>query len=357
MFSLGSSFASKNFFRFFLLFGCAFFYLLLRGSASASIYLAEDPELLMFTVHIPVILGEQAQVIFPDGSAVDFGKVRAVPNKSRYPGFTASKYGIGGQVIASAANAHHIQVSVENGAGRTMSVIPSETFVAASGMGTSFIIEGVGGTGLWGKYAPFVGSPVYIVNQAGIPVLFNNFSLFQYAKALEIRVYKPSDEIDYIEIENKEGGHAWYHDLNGDHQFAVVESGVSGTGRFQGTLYQGLGKIRANHPGVICVSTTNRTDIGGFQIIPLSHTYSKEMQKTRRMNQYIVLRGLDFEDLAGQPPFFSSFIRPGDADDPEYQIGTIKCMVDDEEWRDLPMVSGLTENTLADIKAFRIFIR
>ena len=280
-------------------------------AAGASIYLKEDPELLMFTIRVPTVTGEQAQVIMPDGSAIEVGKVRAVPAKTRYPGFTASKYGIGGQVIATAANAHHIQVSVESGEGRTLSLIPSETFVAASGMGTSFIVEGVGGAGLWGEYAPFVGSPVYIINQSGMPTLFNNVDLLKYATALEIRVYRPDEEIDYIEIENKDGGWAWYHDGKGDHQFAVVESGVTGTGRFEGSLYQSLGKVRANHPGVICVSTTDKYDIGGFQIIPLNHTYSKEMQKTRRMSQYIVMRGVDFEVLTGHAPFFWGFIRPG----------------------------------------------
>jgi hypothetical protein len=327
----------------------------LMKPAEASIYLEENPDLLMFTIHVPMDIGEQAKVIFPDGKSLDMGKVRAVPIKSRHPGFTASKYGIGGQVIASAANAHHLQISVDDGSGRTMSVIPSETFVAASGMNTSFVVEGVGGTGLWGQYAPFVGSPIYIINQVGIPVLFNNISLFQYATALEIRVYKPKEEIDYIEIENHEGGLAWYHNGSGDHPFAVVESGVTGTGRFAGTLYQGAGRVRANHPGVICVSTTNRRDIGGFQIVPLSHTYSKELQKTRRMSQYIVLRGTDFEDLTGQPPFFRGNIRPGDAEAPNYPVGTVKCKRDGK-WGDMPVISGLTESTLKDVEAFRIYL-
>jgi hypothetical protein len=347
---------AKKFLAIFTVITAAFLSVLWENPVSAAIYLNEDPALLMFTIHIPMAPGEQAKVIFPDGGAVDAGKVRAIPGKSRYPGFTASKYGVGGQVIATAVNAHHIQVSVENGEGRTISVIPSETFVAASGMGTSFVVEGVGGVGLWGKYAPFVGSPVYIVNQAGVRVLFNNMELFKFAKALEIRVYRPSEEIDYIEIQNKEGGLAWYHDKGGDHQFAVVESGVTGTGRFEGTLYQDIGKVRANHPGVICVSTTNKYDIGGFQIVPLTHTYSKEMQKTRRMSQYIVLRGPDFEDLTGHAPFFGGFIRPGDSEDREGRVGTVKCMIKGE-WRDLPVVSGLTENSLNDIEAFRIFLR
>lgn len=332
---------------------CGIGILLTPLPSEASIYLDEDPERLLFTIRVPMTLGEHAQVLLPDETSIDMGKVFATPSKSRYPGFTASKFGIGGQVIASAANAHHIQVSVEDGEGRTLSLLPSQTFVAASGLDTSFVVDGIGGAGLWGKYSPFVGSPVYIVNQAGIPVLFNNINLLKFATALDIRVYKPQSEVDYIEIENIEGGHAWYHDIKGDHQFAIVESPVSGTGRFQGTLYQGLGKVRANHPGVICISTTERFDIGGFQIVPLSHTYSKEMQKTRRMSQYIVLRGVDFEDLAGQAPFFRNYIRPGDAEDPDYHVGAVTCKVEGE-WRDIPIVSGLTENTLNKIEAFRI---
>jgi len=320
-----------------------------------SLYRDEDPERLMFTIHIPMEVRAQAQLIFPDGSTTDVGRVLAFPSNSRHPGFTASKYGIGGQVIASASNAHHIQISVEEGSGRTMSIIPSVTFANAPGFGTSFVIEGVGGSGLWGEYSPFVGSPVYILNQIGMPVLFNNIQLYQYATALQVRVYRPEREIEYFEIENKEFGRAWFHDGYEDHQFAVVESPVSGTGRFEGTLYQGRGLVRANHPGVICVSTSENRQIGGFQIIPLGHTYSTEMQRMRRMHQYIVLRGVNFEDLTGQAPFFRGYLRPGDMS-AEDLTGRVKCKIDGE-WQDIPNISGLTDNSLANVEAFRIYMQ
>lgn len=317
----------------------------------------DDNSLLMYKIYLPMTPGESARIIFPDGREIDAGRIRAVPAKSRHPGFTASKYGLGGQVIASAVNAHHIQVSVENGSGRTVSVIPSETFVAAPGLGTSFVVEGVGGMGIWGEYAPYVGSPVYIINPAGFPVLFRDISLMQYARAVEIHVYKPRENVEYLEIENWPGGKAWYRDsLGNDHQFAVVEHGVSGTGRFEGSLYQGLGMVRANHPGVICVSTTRRRDIGGFQIVPLSHTYAQEMQKSRRMGQYIILRGVDFEDLTGKAPFFRNAVRPGDSEQPDRSEGTVICL-QNGEWGPMPEISGLTENTLKKIDAFRIYLR
>jgi hypothetical protein len=322
----------------------------------ASIYNVEDPQKLMFTIHLPMAVGEQAKVIFPNGGELEMGKIRAIPTKSRHPGFTASKYGLGGQIIASAANAHHIQISVEDGAGRTMSLIPSQTFAVAPGYGTSFIVEGVGGSGLWGQYAPYVSSPVYIINKAGMAVLFNSIQLFQFATAVEIRVYRPYEDIEYLDIENREGGKALYHDANGDHDFAVVERGVTGTGRFEGTLYQGLGRVRANHPGVICISTCRKSEIGGFQIVPLSHTYSKELQKTRNMSQYIVLRGLDFEDLTGQPPFFRGWVRPGDVDVDDSRTGWVVGRINGD-WQELPDVSGLTESTLTRVEAFRIYLR
>ncbi len=325
-------------------------------AAESSIYTEEDPSLLSHVIYLPTTRGEQAQVRFPDGRAIDMGRVLAVPVKSKHPGFTASKYGIGGQIIATAANAHHIQISVEEGAGRTMSLIPSQTFVAAPGYGTSFTVEGVGGVGLWGRYAPFVGSPVYIVNEAGMRVPFNSFGHFQHAQAVEIHVYNPRTDIEYLEIENWAQGRAWYRDAYGDHDFAVVESGVAGSGRFEGTMYQGLGMVRANHPGVICVSTSHKPEIGGFQIVPLTHTYSKELQKIRNMPQYIVLRGLDFEDLTGKPPFFRGHVRPGDTSVSGSLAGKVICRIDGK-WQEIPDTFGRTEDTLEQIEAFRIYLR
>jgi hypothetical protein len=334
-----------------------FFALSLRvpATAESAIYRQEDPSRLMYIIHIPTEPGAKVLLTYPDGNFREMGRVISVPTTSRHPSFTASKYGIGGQVIATAANAHHIQISVEDGTGRTMSILPAQTYADAPGQGASFVIEGIGGTGLWGEFAPCVGSPVYIVNQVGVPVLFNNPQLFQYASALQIRVYRPEREIEYFEIENIRGGKVLYHDADGDHQFAVVESGVGGTGRFEGTLYQRQGYVRANHPGVICVSTCPKFEMGGFQIVPLSHTYSSEMQKTRNMSQYIVLRGTDFEDLTGQSPFFKGWVRPGDTEAPERNTGRVICRVKGN-WQDMPNISGLSEHTLENVEAFRIYL-
>lgn len=340
----------KKFFLLVMLLACA------ASPAAASMYREEDPERLMFKIYLPMTVGEQAKVIFPDGSEKEMGRVLAFPTDSRHPGFTASKYGLGGQIIASAANTHHIQIAVEDGAGRTMSIVPMRTYVAASGTNSSFVIEGEGGLGLWGEYSPFVGSPVYIINSANVPVLFNTAQVYKFAKAVEIRVYQPELDIEYFEIENTAQGRAWYHDADGDHDFAVVERPVSATGRFEGTVYEGVGMVRANHPGVVCVSTSERGRVGGFQIVPRSHTFSHELQRTRNMSQYIILRGPEFEDLTGQPPLFRGTVRPADEEARGRTIGRVICMIDGE-WQEVPPIHGLTEDTLKNVQSFRIYVK
>ena len=341
----------KNFKLLLLSFSCLFFLPLITYANT------EEQGQKLFTIRLPLTVGEQVLVIAPDGGQLEMGKMRVLPMKSKYPGFTASRYGEGAQVIASASNAHHIQLSVENGKGRTISVLPTETYVATSGMGSSFIIEGAGGFGLWGEFAPFVGSPVFIVYSNKNRVPFTDAAMLSEGEAVEIDVYAPRESVDYIEIENREGGSAWYRDAAGkDHPFATVESEVRGTGRFSGTLYQGQSMVRANHPGVICISTTPRGDIGGFQIIPLTHTYSKEMQSARHMGQYLVLRGIDFEDLTGRFPFFRGGVRPGDERNTTSNVGKVLCKIKGN-WYPLPLMSEWTEESLTHIEAIRIFLR
>ncbi len=313
---------------------------------------------LSYTIFVPNQPGEMVLVRYPDGRVEEHGRVRVVPQKTKYPGFTASAYGGAGQVVASAANAHHILVSKEakeeGGKTRTISLFPTATFVAASGLGSSFVVEGVGGVGLWGRLAPYVGSEVFIINPAGVRVPLTHSSLLAHMKALEIDVYAPLPAVQFLQVENKVGGRAWYQDFEGNvRTFAVVEKPVTGTGRFAGTLYQGASMVRANHLGVLCVSTCDQGEIGGFQIVPVTHTYSKEMQKFRTRGQWLVLRGEQFEDLTGRFPFFWGAVRPGDRTAPNSKSGRVEALVKGH-WQPLPKLKEVTEGTLANVEAFRI---
>lgn len=327
------------------------------GTAEAAIYsMKHDPSSYLYTIHLPTQVGADAKIIFADGTEESVGRVLAVPTSTRWPGFTASKYGIGGQVIATAANTLHIQISLEDGAGRTMSIVPMRTYVAASSTDSSFVIEGEGGFGIWGSLAPFVGDPVYIINRAGVPVLFNDPQMYQYAQAVQIHVYAPVIDVEFLEVENRKGGRAWYRASDGDHEFGIVERAVTATGRFEGTVFEGIGMVRANHPGVLCISTSERGRVGGFQIVPRSHTFNQEMRKTRNMNQYIIVRGVDFEDLTGRPPFFRGVVRPADESVAGSTEGRVFCRIDGA-WHEMPETHGLTQHTMEQIEAFRIYVK
>lgn len=47
---------------------------------------------ILYIVRIPLVLGEEAQAVLPDGKTIPLGKVAALPTSSRWPGYTASKW-------------------------------------------------------------------------------------------------------------------------------------------------------------------------------------------------------------------------------------------------------------------------
>lgn len=312
---------------------------------------------LLYSLKLPLEPRAPVEAVYPDGRRVFLGTVRLIPWKTRYPGFTASRNGSGGEVIASGANALHLLLDVEKGKGRTLSIIPSSTFVAVAGTGSSLVVEGVGGIGLFGRYAPPVGSRVYVVNRLGYRIPFRSKDLLKYGASLEIDVEAPAEDASYIRFENWEGGHV-YLAVNGEERpVAVVEKPFDSSGRFLGTLYQVQGGVRANHPGVICVSTSPLGEIGGFQIVPLGHVYDHEMRKVRNMGQWMIVRGLSFERLEGTYPLFSGLIRPFDR---SYggNVGRVLCMMgDSSEWQDLPEALGVQPGVFSDVKEIKILLK
>ena len=308
-----------------------------------------------FIIRIPLVVGNRVAVI-KRGTTIELGEVHELPKRSKHPSFTASAYGVGGRVVATAANAHHLLLSVEGGAGRTISLVPMETFTPTSSAESSITVEGKGGVGLWGEFAPLVGSELFVVFENGAREPFNHMDQLATAVALEIEVSFSTTRVEYLEIENHAGGKAWYRDEFGeDHVFGTVVSPVTGTGRFAGTLYEKVGWVRANHPGVICVSTSPRGVIGGFQIIPMDHTYSKGMTRTREMGQYLILSGVNGEHLAGAFPFFNGIVRPGDANLIDRTVGKVLAKIQGE-WYLFPEMASWTEDSLSHVQSIRILL-
>ena len=122
--------------------------------------MTEAPNIL-FEIEVPMVVGAQVTVLH-DGHKIETGRVNALPTKTRYPSYTASAWGKNGEVCATAVNAIHMLVSVENNKGRTMSIIPQQTIAPAAGAGASIVISSKAGEGIFGAWAPTAGSEIFV---------------------------------------------------------------------------------------------------------------------------------------------------------------------------------------------------
>lgn len=163
---------------------------------------------------------------------------------------------------------------------RLISILPAGEPAGTGKIGTNI----AGGTQLFGGWsAAYVGSPVkyYASNQQWRPIeeFYRTNSYNTAPTRILIEVYKPTTvhgQLDYIVFENEVGGDVTLIYENGySKTIATVLQRVEGHGRFAGSEYAELGRVRANHGGVICLSTSNNTGLasqrGGFQIIPANH--------------------------------------------------------------------------------------
>src|SRR3989339_575082 len=117
----------------------------------------------------------------------------------------------------------------------------------------------------------------------------------------------------HIKVDNKFSGKIYFEDK--DCRLRIIGEvlrPVQGVGRFDGTLYANPGRIRANHPGVIDISTSPIGRVGGFQIIPAGHAGSPEMGYARIKTQWMVVSLPSVFDKTpeGVPPLFKSFLKP-----------------------------------------------
>jgi hypothetical protein len=87
---------------------------------------------------------------------------------------------------------------------------------------------------------------------------------------------------------------------------------VQGIGRFIGSYFSEVGRLRANHNGVIDISTSPRGKIGSFQIVPADHAMSPETHYIRELTQWMVVGPVSALDPSweGTAPLYSAFLRP-----------------------------------------------
>ena len=320
---------------------------------------------LLYEIKIPFGSNENVTVLTSDGISSVVGQVDALPQTTRWPSYSASAWGDPGEVCASAVNALHMLVSVEKEKGRTLSIIPRETIAPAAGPGASLVISSQAGTGIFGAWAPPVGSKVSVIKKGtvnAVPLSANE--LPQKGDILMITVQKNYHGYS-AEIENRPGGRVTLWSKDGYSIIGRVIRPLAGTGRFEGTLFQKTGALRANHCGVIDVSSSERGTIGGFQIIPWDHALlSKEMQGSWDMTQWMIIGPADGKSMmGGTAPLFKDILVPGPSEgellwDVWSTYGRKSLILTRKNggpWERLPEVSGRNDNALKEITHLKIY--
>ncbi|MCR5335614.1 MAG: hypothetical protein K6E42_03575 [Synergistes sp.] len=319
----------------------------------------------LFVIRIPMEKGAAVTVRTADGIVHEAGKINALPDKTRWPSYTASAWGRPGTVCASAVNAIHMLVSVEKGQGRTLSLIPQQTIAPAAGPGASVVISDRAGESLFGAWAPPVGSDVLVEKADGSSSPLAADNLPAAGDTLVITAGEYEDMPYIVNIENRPGGRVTAWRRGGPELIARVIRPLGGTGRFEGTLFQRTGAIRANHCGVIDVSTSPNGEVGGFQIIPWDHALkSKEMQHVWDMTQWLVIGAADGSSMmGGSAPLFKNGLVSGPAAGEELwdvwstygRKSLVLARYDNGKWQRLKSASGRGDNALKEITELRIY--
>lgn len=335
----------------------------------------------------------------------------ATAAKDSSDGFWAAHYDKGSDgsfscVTAIGANAMHLKVGPQASydplnpsawAPKQISVGIQEDYTHAGGSySNSMIYTSVpGGTNIFGgSCAPYVGNPVKYYTPDGkwesLDRYFaGNFSK-EVPKRLMIEVYQASTSNgspDYIEFENWAGGdvvggqtkatngRVLVHYPSGTQKYvADVIQRVQGTGRFVGSEYAEVGRLRAAHPGVICFSTspkvgyTNNPSLrGGFQFVPANHAkyLSYDLQQDSFIGRdqwgiiaykgasadllydpdYVINGSVSYDPVwEGVAPLFAEYITPRHIPNNPANSTYFKVSGDfGATWQDCPTIQGVTD--------------
>ena len=323
----------------------------------------------LMILRIPFQEGAMATAEFPGGTA-ELGKVRALPVRTNWPAFTASKWAPPQTVCATAVNAIHVLVNVEEARGRIFSIVPVVTVAPAAPAGAFFSIDSPAGTGMFGGFAPMVGSRVFIEHPGGerssLTPLSGDALPMEEGDVLVIESSLPGDPYTWmVDIENRPGGRVTAWTRSGPSVIARVIRPVGGVGRFGGTEFQGIGRIRASHAGVIDIATSPRGEVGGIQIMPLTHALtSAELHFVWRATQWMILAPLPGQGpLEGTAPLFKEGLLPGtQLDDRLPDIWStygrrplVLGRFDGGHWGRLPPLAGLIDDGLRNLTHLRIY--
>lgn len=237
-------------------------------------------------------------------------------------GYTASKWVPPGRVAATAVNAIHIMVgynAVED-RGVVFSLLPREFLAAPEGYpsflspDSSIYTDLPAGRGLFGGGAsPLVGNQVYSYRPDGAMQVLGPGYVPARGDVLVIVVERPARYPVATVLENRPGGGVTLEYADGASELlGWVVKPVAGVGRFAGSVHAGIGRLRANHAGVLEVSTSPLGELGAFQIIPFAHACSPEMGNAWQLTQWLIVGPAREGDALwdGLSPLFWQHLRP-----------------------------------------------
>ena len=238
-------------------------------------------------------------------------------------GFTASKYGPVATIVATAVNAIHLKAGQNTAEDRGIiwSLAPQSDSQAGRASLQSEISPGSfvqtdipGGSGIFGgPFTPFVGNPILLERSGSAPASLPANYVPKVGDAWTVLILRPKKYPQEIIFENRFGGLITIHYRGEEpHVIGTVLRPVLGVGRFVGSYFSDIGRLRANHNGVIDVSTSPRGLIGSFQIVPANHAQSPEVHYIRELTQWMVVGPVSALDPSweGVAPLYSGFLRP-----------------------------------------------
>jgi len=342
--------------------------------------------------------------VWEDGKSVEIGKVLAPCGSVSREGFTASSWAPDSSVCATAVNAIHLKIAnnLETARGILITLQPREfldfdpaNYGSYFSQSSSIFTDIPAGSGIFGgMYAPLVGSKLEVAHTlpaklrevveygvltqefgkdgSSLPQALPADYMPSEGDAFIITVTRQAD-IDYVEFDNSFGGYITVKRIGQEPEvIGQVLKPVAGVGRFGGTVYARVGRIRANHPGVIDISTSPMGEIGGFQIIPRKHAMSPEMTFARTLTQWVVVGPIDGRNPSweGLPPLFCAHLYPSylpllDSEPGMDEVSALNRLLSrfyvvgrmrgSEEWGPLPSVTGRVDDALVDLGAIRIY--
>ena len=310
-----------------------------------------------FRIQIVNLAGGSIEVSSDQGKSwQNIGRVLYPTTKVNPKGFTASQWIGSGEVAASAVNAIHIKV---DNAQTIFSILPQDFLKVPPGYNSylspdsSIYTNIYAGRGIFGGgWSPFVGNKVYLYDKPLDRPL-------KEGETLTIIVNQPKRWPREIVFENQFGGAITVKYPGGEEEIiGQVLRPVMGIGRFAGSRYVSAGRVRANHPGVIDISTSVGDKVGGFQIIPVAHAQSPEMKGARLSTQWMVVGPVSYkgQSLEGSPPLYKYFLKPQYDEQDLYAEDWEKKLLkrylvevkleDDESWKPLPIYTLYADEDL-----------